>query len=150
MALTDINAYLLLPQGIATSGQPTADQFAEIQAAGYEVVVNLAMPTSENWLANEAEVVESLGMTYVPLPVVWDYPSLGDAEQFFELLTNNQERQVWVHCALNMRVSAMMYLYHRIHRDMRDLEATQYLNKIWIPNATWQNFLDAVIELYGE
>ena len=150
MALTDITAYLSLPQGIATSGQPTAEQFAEIQAAGYEVVINLAMPTSDNWLADEAEVVAGLGMEYVPLPIAWDYPGLGDAEQFFEVLTRYHDCQVWVHCACNMRVSAMMYLYHRIHRDMRDIEATQYLNQIWIPNATWQNFIDAVIELYGE
>ncbi len=150
MALTDINAYLSLPQGIATSGQPTVEQFAEIKAAGYEIVINLAMPTSENWLADEVEVVTGLGMEYVPLPVVWDYPSLGDAEQFFEVLTEARDRQVWVHCALNMRVSAMMYLYHRIYREMRDLEATQYLNQIWVPNDVWQNFMDAVIELYGE
>lgn len=150
MALTDINAYMLLPQGIATSGQPTVEQFAEIKAAGYEGVINLAMPTSENWLADEAEVVAGLGMEYAPLPVLWDYPSLGDAEQFFELMMQYRDRPVWVHCALNMRVSAMMYLYHRIHRDMRDLEATQYLNKVWIPNGVWQNFMDAVIELYGE
>lgn len=150
MALTDINAYLSLPQGIATSGQPTVEQFAEIKAAGYGVVVNLAMPTSENWLADESAVVAGLGMDYVALPVVWDYPSLGDAEQFFEVLTRYFDSQVWVHCACNMRVSAMMYLYHRIYRDMRDIEATQYLNRIWVPNDVWQNFIDAVIELYGE
>ncbi len=150
MALTDINAYLLLPQGIATSGQPTVEQFGEIKAAGYEVVVNLAMPTSENWLTNEAEVVAGLAMEYVSLPVGWDYPGLGDAEQFFEVMAKHRDRPIWVHCALNMRVSAMMYLYHRIYGEMRDLEATQYLNKIWIPNEVWQNFIDAVIELYGE
>ncbi len=150
MALTDITAYLSLPQEIATSGQPTVEQFADIQAAGYEVVVNLAMPTSENWLPNEAELVKAEGMDYVPLPVLWDYPALGDAEQFFELLMHHRDRKVWVHCALNMRVSAMMYLYHRLYCDMRDLEATQYLNKIWIPNGVWQNFMDAVMELYGE
>ncbi len=150
MALTDISAYLALPQEIATSGQPTVEQFAEIKAAGYDVVVNLAMETSSNWLPNEAEVVAAQGMDYVHLPVEWEYPTLGDAEQFFEVLQGGGDRKFWIHCALNMRVSAMMYLYHRIYRSMKDLEATQYLNRIWVPNEVWQNFMDAVIELYGE
>jgi protein tyrosine phosphatase (PTP) superfamily phosphohydrolase (DUF442 family) len=150
MSLTAITAYLPLPQGIATSGQPTEAQFAEIKAAGYDLVINLAMPSSENWLENEAEILAALGLDYVPLPVQWDYPTLGDAEQFFEQLTQQSERKIWVHCALNMRVSAMMYLYHRIYQAMPEREASQYLNRIWIPNGVWQNFIDAVIELYGE
>ena len=152
MALSDITAYLPLPHGITTSGQPTAEQFAEIRAEGYETVVNLAMPTSENWLPNEAEIVTAQGMDYVPLPVVWDYPSLADAEQLFEVLNEarSRNRPVWIHCALNMRVSAMMYLYHRLYREMSDREAAVYLNKIWQPNPVWQNYMDAVIELYGE
>jgi len=152
MALTDINAYLPLPHGIATSGQPTAEQFAEIRAAGYDAVINLAMPTSENWLADEAEVVAANDMDYVSLPVVWDYPSLADAEQLFEALNRyrGSDRPIWVHCALNLRVSALMYLYHRIYTEMSDLEATQYLNHVWRPNSVWQNYMEAVIELYGE
>lgn len=150
MALTDINAYLPLPQGIATSGQPTVEQFAEIKAAGYGIVINLAMPTSENWLENEAAIVTALGMDYHPLPVQWDYPTLSDAEQLFEVLAQQHKNQVWVHCALNMRVSAMLYLYNRLHRAMDEKEALGYLQQIWTPNATWQRFIDAVVELYGD
>lgn len=148
--LTQIKSYLSLPGRIATSGQPTAAQFAEIQAEGYEVVVNLAMPSSENWLPEERSIVSELGMEYVPIPVVWDYPTLDDLETLFETLDKNRERPVWVHCALNMRVSAMMYLYHRLRLGMKDIDATQYLNKIWLPNETWQKFIEAAIELYNE
>lgn len=148
--LTQIKSYLALPGRIATSGQPTAEQFAEIQREGYEVVVNLAMPTSENWLPEERGIVSELGMDYVPLPVVWDYPTLDDFETLAEVLDKNRERPVWVHCALNMRVSAMMYLYHRLRLGMKDVEATGYLSKIWVPNDTWQKFMDAAIELYDD
>ncbi len=150
MALDEICNYYQVFTRIASSGQPTREQFSEIQASGYAVVVNLAMPSSTNWMADERDVVAELGMEYVPIPVVWEYPTLDDFEQLAEVLEQNRERQVWVHCALNMRVSAMIYLYNRLRLGMKDLEATQHLNQIWVPNETWQNFMDATIELYGE
>jgi protein tyrosine phosphatase (PTP) superfamily phosphohydrolase (DUF442 family) len=146
-ALNEICHYLPICDRIATSGQPQREQFAAIQAAGYEVIVNLAMPNSSNWLADERDVVAALGLEYVPIPVVWEYPTLDDLEQVFEVL--GRHRKTWVHCALNMRVSAMLYLYNRIQLGMADAEATAYLIKIWTPNDVWQTFMDAAIELYA-
>lgn len=146
-ALTEICHYLPLGDRIATSGQPSREQFASIQSAGYEIVVNLAMPSSSQWLADEQDIVVGLGLEYVPIPVVWEYPTLDDLEQVFEVL--GRDRKTWVHCALNMRVSAMLYLYHRLQLGMSDAEATAYLAQIWTPNETWQRFIDAAIELYA-
>ncbi len=149
-AVTEICNYLALSPTLATSGQPTESQFVAIQAAGYGRVVNLAMPTSTNWLPKEPEIVTGLGMEYIAIPVVWDYPTLDDLEQLFAILEETGEQPIWVHCALNMRVSAMMYLYNRLKRGMAASEAKSLLEKIWVPNETWQNFIDAAIELYAD
>ena len=45
--LDEIYNYHALPQTLGSSGQPTPEQFAAIRAAGFDVVVNLAMPDSE-------------------------------------------------------------------------------------------------------
>ena len=147
-ALEKIHNFIQVSEKIATAGQPTAEQFAEIKAAGYEVVVNLAMPNSTNAIANEKELVETQGMEYVSLPVVWEAPTLDDIDRFFNVLEENSERPVFVHCALNMRVSAFMYLYRRIQQQVRGDVAIETMNQIWTPNDTWQAFIDQVLEHY--
>jgi protein tyrosine phosphatase (PTP) superfamily phosphohydrolase (DUF442 family) len=148
LTLNEIHSFVQISEKIATAGQPTVEQFAEIKAAGYEVVVNLAMPNSTNAIANEKELVETQGMEYVYLPVVWEEPTLNDIDRFFNTLEVNSERSVFVHCALNMRVSAFMYLYRRIQQQVSDDVAIETMNKIWTPNDTWQSFIDQVLKHY--
>ena len=112
--LEDILNYLPLTPLLATAGQPTETQVQAVQQAGYEVVINLATPTSTNALPDEAGLVAALGMTYVPIPVLWDKPTLDDLQAFFGTLDTYAGRKVFVHCVLNWRVSTFMYLY-RVH-----------------------------------
>ena len=48
MALSDIYNFVQLTPLVGTSGQPTAEQFSDIGAAGYRCVINLAMADSDN------------------------------------------------------------------------------------------------------
>ena len=146
--MEDIYNYLKISDSIATSGQPTKEQLPAIKDSGYQTVVNLALPTSTNALPDEKQVVENLGMQYVHIPVVWENPTLEDLEQFFSVMKANADQKIFVHCAANMRVSAFMYLYRRIHDRMSDEEAKKYLSQIWQPNETWQKFIEQVLEHY--
>ena len=58
--LTIILHFRAISPRLGTAGQPTAAQFAMIRQAGYDVVVNLALPTSDNALANEGGLVAGL------------------------------------------------------------------------------------------
>lgn len=140
--------YLKISESIATSGQPTKEQFSAIKDSGYQSILNLALPTSTNALPDEKQVVENLGMQYVHIPVIWENPTLEDLEQFFSVMKANATQKTFVHCAANMRVSAFMYLYRRIHDRMSDEEAKKYLDRIWQPNETWQKFIAQVLEHY--
>ena len=146
--MEDIYNYLKISDSIATSGQPTKEQLPAIKDSGYQTIVNLALPTSTNALPDEKQVVENLGMQYVHIPVIWENPTLEDIEQFFSVMKANAAQKTFVHCAANMRVSAFMYLYRRIHDRMSDEEAKKYLDRIWQPNETWQKFIAQVLEHY--
>ena len=102
--------YLRISDTIGTAGQPTEEQFAAIKSAGYQVVVNLAMPDSPNALPNESELVAEQDMDYVHIPVVWDAPAMEDLEQFFAVMDECRDKKVFVHCARNKRVSAFIFL----------------------------------------
>jgi protein tyrosine phosphatase (PTP) superfamily phosphohydrolase (DUF442 family) len=144
-ALEPIHNYIQISEKIATAGQPTESQFADIRNAGYEVVVNLAMPNSTNAIAHEQDLVEAQGMEYIYMPVVWEEPKLEDIDRFFSTLEQNSDRPVFVHCALNMRVSAFVYLYRLVKQQTSDEIAKADMNRIWEPNEIWQAFIDRVI-----
>lgn len=146
--LEEIYNFLKISDSIATSGQPTAAQLAAVKAAGYQVVVNLALPTSTNAIANEQQLVESQGMAYVHIPVFWENPTLEDFDRFSQVLNQNTDKKILVHCAMNMRVSAFVYLYRRIYERISDDQAKQDLQKIWMPNDTWQVFIEQVTQQY--
>ncbi len=123
-------------------------QFSAIRDSGYQVVVNLALPESSNALPQEQEIVENQGMQYVHIPVIWENPTLEDIEHFFSTMDANADKNVFVHCAANMRVSAFMYLHRRLNEGISEEEAKQTLDQIWVPNETWQKFMEEVIEHY--
>ncbi len=149
-SIWQIDAFLHVSFTIATSGQSTPEQFADIASAGYSLIVNLATPASSNWNPHESAIAQNLGMEYVGIPIDWENPTLSDFDELADLLDTNPERKIWVHCAKNMRVSAMMYLYHRLRKGYTEVAAYRYLEQVWQPNESWQNFIDAAIELYRE
>ena len=141
--LEDIYNFIQISETIATAGQPTVEQFAAIQAAGYPTIVNLALPTSTNAIPNEQAIVEALGVDYVHIPVIWEEPTFEDLDRFFEVLEQNANQKVFVHCAMNMRVSAFIYLYQTIHQQVAEEVAKQTMEQIWQPNEVWQAFIES-------
>jgi uncharacterized protein (TIGR01244 family) len=139
--LEDIYNYLQLNESIATSGQPTKAQIVEIAQAGYEVVVNLALSDAEYSLPDEKATVESQGMTYVHLPVIWSQPTQEDLEAFCDVMDANRGKKIFVHCAANMRVSAFMALYRIRRLGWPPKQAFQDMQRIWTPEGWWRDFI---------
>jgi [ribosomal protein S5]-alanine N-acetyltransferase len=128
-----------------TSGQLSSADIQRLPGLGVAAVVNLALPTSANALPGEAEEVTRLGLPYVHLPVPWEQPELAHLQQFFGVLDAFAGRRVWVHCALNYRVSAFVYLYRRLRRGESAEEASYPLRTIWQPNPVWQAFIEQAL-----
>jgi uncharacterized protein (TIGR01244 family) len=143
--LADIYNYLKLDDSLATSGQPTEAQINDIAASGYQLVINLALAGTPHALPDEAASVQTAGMEYVHIPVIWDSPTRGNLQAFFAVLDANQGRKIFVHCAANMRVSAFMALYRILRLGWPPDRAYQDLHRIWTPNETWQAFIDACL-----
>jgi protein tyrosine phosphatase (PTP) superfamily phosphohydrolase (DUF442 family) len=141
--IADIVNFLQLSDRLATSGQPTIDQYPAIAAAGYQVVINLALIDSPSALADELTIASNLGLEYIHLPVIWTEPTLADFQEFMNIMAKYSTQKVFVHCAANKRVSAFLYLYRQLVEGIDELTAYQDLVKIWIPNPIWQDFIDS-------
>ncbi|MET0378542.1 MAG: protein tyrosine phosphatase family protein [Spongiibacteraceae bacterium] len=128
---------------IGTSGQPTREEFADIARQGYRTVINLAMHDSDYALADEGSVVASLGMTYIHLPVPFDAPTRDHLAAFMAFMRAVEAQKVWVHCAMNMRVSAFMYHYLVLDKGVTPAQAKNPILQIWEPTMApaWRQFL---------
>ena len=145
--LSEIYNYLPLTDKLLTSGQPAETQFQSIAKAGVKTVINLALPTSDNALADEAAIVKANGMDYVPIPVVWENPTRSDLEKFFAAMDSLGEKKVLVHCAANMRVSAFVAIYRILRLGWDREKAFQDTYRIWDPfaNPVWGKFIESAL-----
>lgn len=143
--LAVIPAFLPLGERIGSAGQPSAEHFLMIAQEGFKAVINLALATSPGALAGEAELVASLGMDYVHIPVEFGGPRPEDLQAFFDALDRLGERKVFVHCIANKRVSAFLFLYRVLKLGHPIHDAELALHRIWNPDPVWQDFIDRAL-----
>jgi len=140
--MNHIKNYVKVSDDIATSGQPGREDFAGIAGVGYQAVVNLGTGTSPDALPDEAEAVTGAGMAYHHIPVVWTSPRLSDLDSFFSVMDSLRGRKVWVHCVVNKRVTAFMYLYSLLRRGLPEEEARAPMDAVWKPDEVWRAFIE--------
>ena len=139
--LENILNYMQVMENIASSGQPNESEFAAIANAGYEVIINFAMPNSENAIPSEGHLVTSNNMIYIHIPVPFDEPELFHLQSFIKIMEIFADKKVWVHCVKNYRASAFLYRYLRKSRGLSATEAQKAILPSWEPNEIWQRFM---------
>ncbi|MEM7758924.1 MAG: protein tyrosine phosphatase family protein [Cyanobacteria bacterium P01_A01_bin.40] len=140
--IKSVGDYYQINESLATSGQPTPEEFSLISQAGYQIVINLATSSSTHALANEGEIVTDLGMIYIHIPVLWDNPRLKDVIIFFKVMQAFEEHKIWVHCAKNMRVSCFIYLWQKYILHLTEEQAKYPMSQIWQPTGVWQKLIE--------
>ena len=139
----DILNYYPISENLATSGQPSAEQFREIADSGFDVVINLAMPDHKSSIDNEGSIISSLGMTYIHIPVPFDAPTDAQFNEFSSYVSSLNDRKVWVHCIVNARVSAFTFRYFRDVLGISHQEIENPILSTWLPRMddVWKQFI---------
>ena len=138
--------YVKINELISTSGQPKIEELELIANEGFEVVINLAIPTTSNALENEDKIVSSLNMSYIHIPVDFENPKISDLKLFLNVLQALGASKVWIHCAKNYRVSAFMYVYHKyiLHTPFEQIDLSIF--DMWQPSLVWQELMKVQLE----
>ncbi len=131
---------IVINERITTSGQPSPNQFEDIAKAGFTCIINLAMPDSTNALPDEGGFVSEAGMNYFHIPVPFEAPTRSHLSLFLKLMKVLEKDKVWVHCALNWRVSAFMAHYQKGTLKLSESKRVPMLES-WQPDEVWQEFL---------
>ena len=141
-----IKNFLAVTDDLGTAGQPTAEQFADIAAAGYEIVINIDSATT---VPSEDELVTSKDLSFIHIPVIWTAPKQSDLDLFFDVMDMLKGRKIFLHCAANARVSAFVYLYRMARLGVDPAEAKKKLDLLWEPHGVWKEFVETAISRLG-
>jgi uncharacterized protein (TIGR01244 family) len=144
MSTADIYNYRKVTDQTSTGGQPTENQLRSAAAEGFTTVINLALSTSDNALADEASLVRSLGMAHHHIPVKWDDPQPADFSAFENVLQAcAADEKIFIHCAANFRVTAFYGLYAMKHLGWTEAQADDFRAPIWTGShyPIWEKFI---------
>jgi uncharacterized protein (TIGR01244 family) len=131
MSLQAILNFQRVSPNLLTGGMPTIPQLHSAAQAGVKTVINLALPTSDNAIPNEDEIVRGLGMEYIHIPVIWEAPTPENLHAVMDALDSHRDQPTLIHCALNYRVSCFVALYRALRLGMDVESAFAFQRQIW-------------------
>ena len=108
------------------------------------MVINIAPHDSANAIPNEAELVSSLGMQYINIPVNWNSPTRDDLLVFMDTMDASRDKKIHVHCEANFRASAFIALYRIVRLKWNPDEALTTMHIIWDEDTypAWKMFME--------
>ncbi len=144
-ALRGIPNCIVYPDGLALAGQPSEQQFRDIAAAGYDVVINLVPPDSRNHLAGEQGIVTALGMEYVSTPVALIDPRPEDLQAFLAAMDRLAGRRIFVHCSKGLCTTVFVALHRILRLGWEPEPALREVHRIWDPDPLWEYFIEEAL-----
>jgi protein tyrosine phosphatase (PTP) superfamily phosphohydrolase (DUF442 family) len=144
VTLDGICNYLPIGDGIVTAGQPSEEHLRQLASGGFEAVVNLGLLDPKYCLPDEAASVAALGMSYHHIPVIFQNPLVQDYERFHQTMCALRDQSVFVHCAMNYRVSCFTALYAEAELGWSRERSDAHVAQVWEPDETWSAFLRRV------
>jgi protein tyrosine phosphatase (PTP) superfamily phosphohydrolase (DUF442 family) len=146
--MNDIYNYLYYHEKLSSSGMPTTEQMKSVAEAGVELVINLAPHDVPKSIPNEMELVASLGMEYINIPVNWNTPTRDGLHVFMDTMDTNKDRKIHVHCEANFRASAFIAMYRILRLGWNPDEAFAVMHTIWDEDAypVWKMFVEDAIK----
>lgn len=134
---------IAISEHLVTAGQPTPSALATLSEQHFRAVINLAPPTVASAVANEPELVRGQGIEYVSIPIAWTQPTDAHVQAFFAAMQRFKDRKVLVHCQVNMRASALGFLYQVIVEGQNPATAYEVLSRVWTPDGPWRSLLES-------
>jgi uncharacterized protein (TIGR01244 family) len=115
---------------LAIAGQIGPEQLKQIAQEGFKSVLNLQTSDEKDFLSNEQQQVEDLGLQYVHMPIALnainhDALTIQILQQMAELA-----KPVLVHCSSDVRAAAMVLIYIATRQGVPLEKALQQAEKL--------------------
>lgn len=134
---------------LVTAGQPDRASLQRLKAEGYAAVISLAPGDTRDAVPDQAAILAEQGIEYVHIPIPWQTPEAKHLDAMAAAMQKLKGRKVLVHCQMNMRASALTFLYRAIHEKEDPAKAWGDVKPLWTPTNQWAAFIDAQLQAHG-
>lgn len=148
--IAEIYNFRQLTPLLATGGQPSEEGLNAICKAGFDAVINLGLADAPYALVEEQAILESCGIRYLHIPVSFESPEAENFEIFRKRMKALSQSRLFVHCAANKRVSVFIALFRVIEEGRTLDEVLADIHAVWQPNATWERFMQRILQSRGK
>jgi len=131
---------------LSTSGQPTKNEIKIIAEEGFEVLINTRPKSEMDELFNEREIVENFGMKYFQIETDLLKPNMDELVKFLELMTEFNDKKVFLHCRANKRASGLLAIYRIAKLNWKKEEALDKVGEVWELDKDLLKFIDVQLD----
>lgn len=112
---------------IITAGQPTSKDIVRLKEAGVTVVINLR-PESEEIDFDEKSIVESLGISYINIPVHGAKGITKENAKILDEILEKNQGESFVHCGSGNRVGGI-FAMRAFHFQEKNIDESIQIGK---------------------
>jgi protein tyrosine phosphatase (PTP) superfamily phosphohydrolase (DUF442 family) len=134
---------------LVTAGQPDRASLQRLKAEGYAAVISLSPGDAPDAVPDQAEILAAQGVEFVHVPIPWQAPEAKHLQAVATAMQRLKGSKVLVHCQMNMRASALTFLYRAIHEKVDPVQAWGDVKPLWTPRGQWAEFIDAQLRAHG-
>jgi uncharacterized protein (TIGR01244 family) len=135
---------------ITISGQPTAEELAQLREQGFKTVVNLRVPGEPESVTEEERLVEGAGLNYASIPVSPELLDEAAADRFSQALDSVGGTPALIHCKGGGRAGLLALMHLAVKNGWTVDEALEEGQRFGIgPSAAspYREFFESYIKL---
>lgn len=138
--VSQIMNYFRYNDTLAAGGQPSPEQIKSLHNEGIEIIVSISPTSTRNYLPEEPELIESLGMHYIHFPI--DCSNLQEIyyATFKGIMDSLEGKNVFIHCGGNIKTSNLIHMYQVLEQGLDEQESLKVLKKIQQPEEKWFSY----------
>jgi protein tyrosine phosphatase (PTP) superfamily phosphohydrolase (DUF442 family) len=134
---------------LVTAGQPDRASLQRLRAEGYAAVISLAPGNTPDAVPDQAQILAAQGVEFVHIPIPWQAPEARHLDAMAAAMQRLEGKKVLVHCQMNMRASAVTFLYRTIYGKEDPARAWGDVKPLWTPTNQWAEFIDGQLRAHG-
>ncbi len=123
--------FLRINEEFCTAGQPSLQDLERLKQQGIVGIINLRRPEENpTEQAQEKEKAQGLGLKYFSIPVDGANPLPEQAEEFMKIMSEKENRPLFIHCAAANRVGAFWFIYRVLNDNWDCARAEQEARQV--------------------
>ena len=138
--------FLWIGKNFCTGGQPSLEDLSKLKAQGVRSLLNLRRPGETDLFQQEKEAARSLGLNFFNIPVDSSNLQAEQVDKFLEVVSEESNHPVFIHCASASRVGGLWIIYRVLHDDWSIEKAEEEARRIGLRSSGLLEFARSYLE----